>query len=108
MTREQIFNTSSMFQFVRHDAAADSWYFAFTDKIAFNVSAIWRLIKNKRIKCVSLDYGHQLGPGKPINLVKVLTEVLAGKQLVEIKIKQGTPDLILTFTDELLIEIFIN
>lgn len=107
MTNELTFKTNSKFQSVTFDKYADSWYIVFTDKIAFNVSAFWRLLNDKQIQLVSLDHGHQFGLPKPLELCELLTEALTGKSLLEIKVKQNTADLLLTLTDNFELEIFI-
>lgn len=108
MTNELTFKTNSKFQSVTFDKDADSWYIVFTDKIAFNVSAFWRLLSDKQIQLVSLDHGHQFGLPKPVDLSQLLTEALTGKTLLEIKVKQSTADLLLTLTDNFELEIFIS
>ncbi len=108
MTNELTFNTNSQFQSVTFDKDADSWYFVFTGKIAFNVSAFWRLLNDKQIHLVSIDHGHQFGLPKPVDLTQLLTDSLTGKTLLEIKVKQNTADLLLTLTDNFELEIFIS
>lgn len=108
MTDELIFETNSKFQSVTFDGDANSWHITFTDKINFNIYAFWRLLNEKQIQLVSLDHGHQFGLPKPVDLSQLLTETLNGKTLLEIKVKQNTADLLLTFTDNLEFEIFIS
>lgn len=106
--KELIIKTNSIFKSVTYDKDSDSWYFVFTDKIAFNVSTLWRLLENRQIKLVSLDNGQEFGLSEPIDLILALTEKLNGKSLLEIKIKQETADLNLILTDNIEIEIFIS
>ncbi|MFZ4412203.1 MAG: hypothetical protein ACOYOV_03890 [Bacteroidales bacterium] len=108
MTDELNFKTDSSFKSVTYDKDADSWYFVFSDNIVFNTQTIWRLLDNRKIKLVSLDNGHQFGLTEPIDLVEKLNEILIGKHLLEIKVKQNTADLQLTLTDNLQIEILIT
>jgi hypothetical protein len=108
MKNELTFKTNALFQSASYDQDAQSWYFVFADNIAFNVSAFWRLLVNKQIAIVSLDNGHQFGLPKPKDLIQELTDELTGKSLVEIKIKQDTADLLLTFTDNIQLEVFIS
>jgi hypothetical protein len=108
MTNELTFKTNSIFKSVTYDPDAESWYIVFADRVAFNVSAFWRLLGDKQIKLVSLDHGHQFGLPEPVDLSQLLTDALTGKALLEIKVKQNTADLLLTLTDNLEIEIFIS
>jgi hypothetical protein len=108
MTKKLTFNTNAQFQSVTYDKDGDSWYFVFANNIAFNAQTIWRLLKNKNIQWISLDHGQQFGLPEPIDLVGNMTAELTGKRLIKIKVKQNTADLLLTFTDDLEIEMFIS
>jgi len=108
MQTDLIIKTSSNFQYVSFDKDADCWYIVFTDKIAFNISTFWRLLNDKHIELVSLDHGHQFGLPNPIDLRQLLTDALTGRTLFEIKVKKNTADLLLTFSDNLEIEVFIS
>lgn len=108
MTSKLTFKTNASFKSVAYDKDTDAWRFVFSDDIDFNAQTIWRLLKKNKIKWVSLDNGQQFGLPKPVNLVEKLTEELMGKHLLEIKIKQGTADVLLTLTDNFQIEIFIS
>ena len=108
MTQELTFKTNALFEYVTYDKDTDSWNFVFEENIAFSTQTIWRLLKNKNIKWVSLDNGQQFGLPIPVNLVEKLTSELTDKRLVEIKVKQDTADLLLSLTDNLEIEIFIS
>ncbi|MBL7884186.1 MAG: hypothetical protein JNL69_08960 [Bacteroidia bacterium] len=108
MTNEQTFKTNSKFKYVTYEPDADSWYFAFEDKTSFFLTTFWRLLHNNKIEMVSLDNGNQFGVPKLVDLVEMLTKILTGKSLLEIKVKQDTADLLLTLTDNIQIEIFIS
>ncbi len=66
------------------------------------------MLKNHKIKYVSLDDGHQFGLPKPFNLREALIEDLNGKSLQEVIIKENTSDLLLKFNNDLEIEVFIS
>ena len=108
MTSETTFKTNQLFKSVTYDKDADSWYFVFEGKTSTNIYAFWRLLVNKEIWEVSLDHGHIFGLPKPVDLVERMTEHLTGKNLLEIKVKQDTGDLLLTLTDNYQIEVFIS
>ncbi len=108
MQTEFTIKTSSQFQNVSFDKDADNWYFVFTENISFNISTFWRLLNDKHIELVSLDHGHQFGLANPVDLSQLLTDALTGKTLLEIKVKKETADLLLTFSDNLEIEVFIS
>lgn len=108
MINKLTFKTQSEFQSVTLNEDDKSWYFVFANQITFNVSAFWRLVVDKKIQLVSLDNGHQFGLLKPVDLSQMLTEALSGKTLIEIRVSQNTADLLLTFTDNIEIEIFIS
>ncbi|PLW93501.1 MAG: hypothetical protein C0592_05910 [Marinilabiliales bacterium] len=108
MEKDLIIRKNSEFLSVNYDSKSDSWNFEFADRISFNVSAMWRLLIEKHIRFVSLDNGHQFGLPRPLDLVSDLNEILRGKSLLEIKVKQFTADLLLNLSDNIQIEIFIS
>lgn len=108
MRKEFIFKTNALFESVKYNQDADSWYFNFSDNIFFYFETFWRLLKNKNIHWVSLDNRQQFGLTEPIDLVEKLTSELKGKRLIEIRIKEETADLFLSLTENLEIEVFIS
>lgn len=103
-----IFKTNSLFDSIEYNKEADIWIFSFTNNIYINAQTIWRFLKNKKIKLVSFDNEQYFGHQTPFNLIDELTSELTGKFLLEIIIKPYTSDLLLNFTDNLQIEIFIS
>jgi hypothetical protein len=108
MKNELIFKTNSRFQSVSYNSEADSWFFEFDDNIVFFTQTIWRLMVDKKIKLVSLDHEQIFGLPKPLDLIVKVQEYLLNSNLLEIKVKQNTADLLLTLTNNLQIEIFIS
>jgi hypothetical protein len=108
MTTAQSYSCNALLQSVSYDNGAEAWSFFFADNISFNISAFWRLIKNKEIWLVSLDHGHKFGLDTPLNIVEEVEKLLAGKHLTRIDIKEGTGDLVLELTDGMQIQAFIS
>lgn len=108
MEKDLIIKMQSNFISVNYDSCSNSWNFEFADKISFNVSGMWRILIAKHIQFVSLDHGEQFGLPTPIDLITKITELLQGKTLLEIKVRQCTSDLLLYLTDNIQIEIFIS
>jgi len=108
MANEIIYKTNSLFQSLTYDKGAQLWNFVFDDNIYFNVYTLWRLLEYKKIKWVSFDNEQQFGLTKPIDLAKEINDLLIDKKLTEIKVKQDTADLVLSFSENILIEIFIS
>ena len=107
MEKDLVIGINSEFRFLEFESEAECWYFIF-DKIVFNIDGIWRILIEKKIKFVSLDNKQLFGLTKPIDLVQEINKLLKGKLLLEVKVKQFSSDLILTFTDNIQIEIFIS
>jgi hypothetical protein len=108
MTTTQSFSCNVLFQSVSYDNGAEAWSFVFADNISFNISAFWRLLKNKEIWVVSIDQGHKFGHEIPLNILEEVEKLLTGKQLTSIDIKEGTGDLVLELTDGIQIQVFIS
>lgn len=67
----------------------------------------WRLLKNNKIASVSYDHGQKFGLPAHIDLTEKVTEILKGKHLSELKVVETTGDLMLSVSDNIVIEIFI-
>lgn len=108
MKKDLVFNSNSVFKSVAYDKEAGSWQFYFADKIYTGTSGFWRLLLSNKIIFVSLDHGQHFGHPQPVDLVGKVTSLLTGKKLTEIRVDKDTADLTLTFTEEILIQIFIS
>ena len=108
MSNERIIKSNALFESVTYDVNSDSYYFLFNDKISLTVTGFWRLLIENKITIVSLDNGQQFGLPKPINLVEITTKILKDKTLKEIKINKETADLTLTFSKNIILEIYIS
>jgi len=108
MSNEIIIKSNAFFESVTYDVNSDSYYFLFNEKISLTVTGFWRLLIENKITIVSLDNGKQFGLPKPINLVEIITKILKTKTLKEIKINKETADLTLTFSNNIILEIYIS
>jgi len=107
MTNDLNFITNSLFDKVTYDGSADNWHFSFADKIGISVSGFWRLLEKNHIVLVSLDHGHKFGLTEPLDLKEEIKNRLTAKKIIKIVVNKDTADLILTFTDQFKLEIYI-
>lgn len=98
----------SIFVSVTNDLVDDSWVIIFSNDVSVSITALWRLLKDERIKLISADHGHTFGLPKPVDVNTELTTCLTGKKLTSIIIMQNTADMVLVFTDGFKIVIFIS
>ena len=108
MTNELTFIADSLFDKVIFDKDGENWIFYFTEKIYANSSGFWRLLQKHKILFVSFDNNQHFGLSRPIDLVEELNRILSGQHLKKIEVIQDTYDLILTLTNDLIIEIYIS
>ena len=108
MSNELIFKSKAFFESITYDVNSDSYYFLFNEKISLTVTGFWRILIENKINIVSLDNGQQFGHPKPINLIEITTKLLKDKKLKEIKINKETADLTLTFSNNIILEIYIS
>lgn len=108
LDQDIIITADSLFEQISYDNNAASWMFNFKNNISLFASTLWRLLKDDRIVLVSADHGQQFGLPKPVDSVNILSQMLTGQTLMNIKIRKDTADLILTLTDGYIIEIFIS
>ena len=108
LTTDLSFKTNSSFQSITFDNEKELWSFLFSDNIVINTYAFWRILDSKEIQYTSLDHEQEVGLPKPIDLLEEVTKILSAKSLIEIKVKKDTMDLLLTFTNNIQIEVFIS
>jgi hypothetical protein len=108
MKNEQIFKTHSLFESATYDVGSYSWLFQFENSISINCESFWRLLEDQKVKYTSLDNNQKFGLAKPFDLSEILKEDLSDKILNEVKIKENTSDLILSFNNNMEIEILIS
>jgi Family of unknown function (DUF6188) len=82
-----------------------SWFFTLGDRCAISAECPWRLIHRGQIAVSSDDHKQQFGLPAPIDAASKATTLLAGAAITLVEVRQGTADLVLTFGNELRLEI---
>ena len=81
------------------------WVFTFSEGVSLVASCLWRLTEAGRIRLTSSDDGHQFGLPAPVDAERLLNELLAGSQVRNVDLRNGTLDLRLTFDNDRNVEI---
>ena len=108
INQELVFKTNTQLEALTF-SDVDFWTFSFLNDIYVTIEGtFWRLLKNNKILAVSFDHQQQFGLPKPIDVVEKVTDILKGKILTEIKVKEDTGDLVLSISDNITVEVFIT
>ena len=81
-----------------------SWIFVF-DAGAVTTPMLWRLIESGRIRVTSEDHGHQFGLPAPVDARKEAESILLSRVIELATVRADTGDLILEFSDDLVLEL---
>ena len=83
----------------------NDWVFTFSNNASVGVEASWRIIAEGRNQFGDGDHGHQFGLPAPIDGESLVHELLSGKAVRAIDIREDTGDLILTFDNGTKLEV---
>jgi hypothetical protein len=84
-----------------------SWFFVLDDGGSIGTESPWRLVTADGIVVTSEDDGHLFGLAVPLNAAETLTKTVAQRRVGRFELREGTNDLVLHFTNNVVIE-FLN
>ncbi len=89
------------------DVNGASWFF---NGAHVNVSCqtVWRLLVDGKVKRVSSDHEQWFGLPHPLNLVSEMSALLGSHRLNKITVADDTVDLLLSFTDGIVVQCLIS
>jgi hypothetical protein len=89
------------------DSALDPtiWHFTLGPDASISVEGLWRIIRHVRIVLTSDDHGRQFGLPAPIDAIAKSTELLAGRQIEAVQLREATADILIALTDGIRLEI---
>lgn len=102
-----IFTVNSLLKSL-HFTEPNFWVFSFSDNVTVQAETFWRVIDGNKIIYTSEDHHQKSGLSQPIDLTKAVLEIFKNIHLKRIEVQDGTGDLILNFSDQLKIEIYIT
>lgn len=82
-----------------------SWFFTLGDSYSITAGCPWRLLHRGEIAVSCDDHKQQFGLPAPIDAASKATSLLAGAAITRAEVRQGTADLVLSFGNELRLEI---
>lgn len=90
---------------VIHDTQSHEWVFAFTRKIALQVSAPWRITVSNEIRLGFEDHEQLFGLAAPLDIQERLSEIVIGRRVNSVHTsEQG--DLTIQFEGETVLWVF--
>ena len=75
----------------------ESWDFQFQDGGILSVECPWRILKDGHIAVSHDDHMQQFGLPKPVDAGHVASEMLTSDRIVDIQVREGTADLVISF-----------
>jgi|SRR5437762_4202415 len=72
------------------------------------VDTLWRVIANGRVALTSRDHGHQFGLPAPVDAYAEAVSLLRGRQVVDVRLAQGSADLVVEFDGGQRVEILTD
>lgn len=102
-----IFTVNSLLKSL-HFEEPNFWVFSFSGKVTVQAETFWRVMDGNKIIYTSEDHHQKFGLPQPIDLTKAVPEIFKNIHLKRIEVQDGTGDLILSFSDQLKIEIYIT
>jgi hypothetical protein len=102
------FKVDAVLQSAIYENESNSWALFFTNSIHLSIYSFWRILENGKIISISTDHRHQFGHAAPVDLVAALSDQLNGCILHAIIVKEGTGDLVLRFSKEKDLEVYIS
>lgn len=81
------------------------WHFSFEEMGGISAESPWRIIEHGRIVLSSDDHRQQFGLPAPIDAVERASSMLAGSEVIEVNVMEGTADLIVSLTRDMRLEI---
>ena|SRR5690348_2256283 len=91
---------------LRTERGEDDWAFHFADEVWLRAAACpWRIILNRKIALGNSDHAQNFGLPEPIDGQKESDRLLCNKTVQTLRIREGTGDLAIDFTEQTTLEI---
>jgi hypothetical protein len=84
----------------------NDWVFSFEDAGDVVCECPWRIICDRRIALADIDDGQLFGLKKPVDGPAKARELFAGKKVVSVKVAPISGDLLVSFENETILELF--
>lgn len=91
---------------LKYDEETFDWVLDFGDRYVLRVSCAWRLYAAGRIRLGHQDDGQLFGLKQPLDAKHRLLEALEGRCIVEVRLSEGSGDLVLDFGANSRLEFF--
>ena len=84
---------------------AGSWVFTFGSDALITVECLWRIVQLPRVVLTSEDHRQKFGLPAPVDAVAESTQLLLGKSVTAVSLREATADLVINFGSDLRLEI---
>jgi len=81
------------------------WSFIFGPDVYIQVECLWRIVEHGRVVLTNQDHGHKFGLPAPMDAVAMSTELLAGRSISAVQLRDATADIVIEFSGDLRLEI---
>jgi hypothetical protein len=81
------------------------WVFAFDAHSSISTESPWRVLKHGNVAISHEDHGQQYGLPAPIDAASRASSLLAAVKVKEVKVREGTADILVSLTGDIQLEI---
>ena len=78
----------------------DYWLFQFATGVFVSAECPWRILDHGHIAVSSDDHKQQFGLPEPIDAAEVASDLLSPLRVTDVEVREGTADLLLSFTED--------
>jgi hypothetical protein len=81
------------------------WYFIFGPDAHIGVECLWRIVGHDGVILTNEDHGQKFGLSAPLDAVAKGNQLLAGRIIAAVQLREATADVLIEFTEDLRLEI---
>jgi hypothetical protein len=81
------------------------WVFSFMPRLVIEVECPWRLLKDGCLRISCEDHLQQYGLPAPLDAGAIATDLLHSQSITDVRIRDGTADLLIDFSDDFRLEV---
>jgi hypothetical protein len=81
------------------------WLFSFDAHSGISTESPWRILEHGKIAISHEDHGQKYGLPEPIDAAALASSLLAGVEIKEVKVREGTADILISLAGDIHLEI---
>ena len=81
------------------------WSFIFGPEASIGVECLWRIVVHDRVVLTGEDHGQEFGLPTPVDATVKATELLSGRRVTSVELREATADIMIEFSGDLRLEV---